>query len=230
MKLKAVITLQVTAREWIKPAKCLAPGTCIHSGCHRAGRAGRRRKNHADAYAGGPAPKAWWRQRVSSQASTIQNDSELHAVGLYAEISACMKILRSRETLNLCRFTQRYRRDTGKDLCPFVGLPPSHFHWRLAGSVRRDEAKGKLGLAACTLVGEPKVLLLDEPGVGVGPVSRRELWQMVHELAGGGIRCFMGTSYLDEAERCRDAADGRRLLYQGEPKALTTMAGVRFHE
>ncbi len=46
--------------------------------------------------------------------------------------------------------------------------------------------KQKLGLA-CTLVGEPKVLLLDEPGVGVDPISRRELWQMVHELAGEGM-------------------------------------------
>lgn len=46
--------------------------------------------------------------------------------------------------------------------------------------------KQKLGLA-CTLVGEPKVLLLDEPCVGVDPISRRELWQMVHELAGDGM-------------------------------------------
>ncbi len=45
----------------------------------------------------------------------------------------------------------------------------------------------KQNSAACTTVGEPKVLLLDEPGVGVDPISRRELWQMVHELAGEGM-------------------------------------------
>lgn len=90
--------------------------------------------------------------------------------------------------------------------------------------------KQKLGLA-CTLVGEPKVLLLDEPGVGVDPISRRELWQMVHELAGDGMLILWSTSYLDEAEQCRDVLlmNEGELLYQGEPKALTqTMAGRSF--
>lgn len=45
--------------------------------------------------------------------------------------------------------------------------------------------KQKLGLA-CTLIGSPQVLLLDEPGVGVDPISRRELWQMVHSPADDG--------------------------------------------
>ena len=90
--------------------------------------------------------------------------------------------------------------------------------------------KQKLGLA-CTLVGDPKVLLLDEPGVGVDPISRRELWQMVHELAGDGMLILWSTSYLDEAEQCRDVLlmNEGKLLYQGEPTALTqTMAGRGF--
>ena len=90
--------------------------------------------------------------------------------------------------------------------------------------------KQKLGLA-CTLVGDPKVLLLDEPGVGVDPISRRELWQMVHELAGDGMLILWSTSYLDEAEQCRDVLlmNEGKLLYQGEPTALTqTMAGRSF--
>jgi ABC-2 type transport system ATP-binding protein len=90
--------------------------------------------------------------------------------------------------------------------------------------------KQKLGLA-CTLVGEPKVLLLDEPGVGVDPISRRELWQMVHELAGDGMLILWSTSYLDEAEQCRDVLlmNEGELLYQGEPTTLTqTMAGRSF--
>jgi ABC-2 type transport system ATP-binding protein len=100
---------------------------------------------------------------------------------------------------------------------------------RLAGKLSGG-MKQKLGLA-CTLVGEPKVLLLDEPGVGVDPISRRELWQMVHELAGEGMLILWSTSYLDEAEQCRDVLlmNEGELLYQGEPKALTqTMAGRSF--
>lgn len=90
--------------------------------------------------------------------------------------------------------------------------------------------KQKLGLA-CTTVGQPKVLLLDEPGVGVDPISRRELWQMVHTLAGDGMLILWSTSYLDEAEQCRDVLlmNEGELLYQGEPRALTqTMAGRSF--
>ena len=88
-----------------------------------------------------------------------------------------------------------------------VHLPqPVH---RPAGgqALRRDEAK--LGLA-CTLVGRPKVLLLDEPGVGVIRF-RHELWQMVHELAGDGMLILWSTSYLDEGGTVPGrAADERR--------------------
>ena len=79
-----------------------------------------------------------------------------------------------------------------------------------------------------TLVGDPKVLLLDEPGVGVDPISRRELWQMVHELAGDGMLILWSTSYLDEAEQCRDVLlmNEGKLLYQGEPTALTQTIDV----
>jgi ABC-2 type transport system ATP-binding protein len=70
---------------------------------------------------------------------------------------------------------------------------------------------------------QPKVLLLDEPSVGVDPVSRRELWQMVHELAGEGMAVVWSTAYLDEAERCAAVLllnDGK-LEYAGPPASLT---------
>jgi ABC-2 type transport system ATP-binding protein len=97
---------------------------------------------------------------------------------------------------------------------------------RLAGKLSGG-MKQKLGLA-CTLLGQPKVLLLDEPGVGVDPISRRELWSMVHELADSGMLIIWSTSYLDEAERCRDVLllNQGALLYAGPPKDLTgRMAG-----
>ncbi len=62
--------------------------------------------------------------------------------------------------------------------------------------------KQKLGLA-CTLVRSPELLLLDEPTVGVDPLSRRELWEIVTRLvAEQGLTVLLSTAYLDEAERC----------------------------
>jgi ABC-2 type transport system ATP-binding protein len=84
------------------------------------------------------------------------------------------------------------------------------FEGRLAGKLSGG-MKQKLGLA-CALVRQPKLLLLDEPGVGVDPVSRRELWAMVKDLIGQGVGILWSTAYLDEAERC----DVVYLLHEGK--------------
>lgn len=83
--------------------------------------------------------------------------------------------------------------------------------------------KQKLGLA-CTLLRKPRFLLLDEPSVGVDPISRRELWRMVSELAKEGISILWSTAYLDEAEKCEEVLllNAGKLLYQGPPEALTS--------
>jgi len=67
---------------------------------------------------------------------------------------------------------------------------------RLSGGMKQ-----KLALA-CTLVHEPKILLLDEPTTGVDPVSRREFWKLLSEFLASGLTIVMATPYLDEAERC----------------------------
>jgi len=94
------------------------------------------------------------------------------------------------------------------ELLQFTGLGP--FRTRLAGRLSGG-MKQKLGLA-CTLVRPPEVLLLDEPSVGVDPVSRRELWQIVSRLAGEGMTVVWSTAYLDEAERCDEVV----VLHQGQ--------------
>ncbi len=97
----------------------------------------------------------------------------------------------------------------------------ARFQDRLAGKLSGG-MKQKLGLA-CALVKTPRLLLLDEPGVGVDPISRRELWAMVKELTGEGIGVLWSTAYLDEAERCETVTmlnDGK-LIYAGEPGGLT---------
>jgi len=73
-------------------------------------------------------------------------------------------------------------------------------------------------------MGRPDVLLLDEPSVGVDPVSRRELWKMVGELTGGGMAVVWSTAYLDEAERCEHVLllNSGRLEFAGKPGELTS--------
>src|SRR5439155_135196 len=80
----------------------------------------------------------------------------------------------------------------------------------------------KLALA-CTLVHEPKIILLDEPTTGVDPVSRREFWKLLSEFLSQGITILMATPYLDEAERCSRVA----LLHEGRLLALDTPGALR---
>jgi ABC-2 type transport system ATP-binding protein len=104
-------------------------------------------------------------------------------------------------------------------LLDFTRLEP--FTQRLAGKLSGG-MKQKLGLA-CALMSTPPVLLLDEPGVGVDPVSRRELWRMVNALADQGMAVVWSTAYLDEAERCASVLllDDGRIVYDGPPAQLT---------
>lgn len=159
----------------------------------------------------------------------LTQDSELHAIlgympqkfGLYEDLTVIENL-----TLyaDLRGVIGEERRKTFERLLKFTDL--TRFTERLAGKLSGG-MKQKLGLA-CTLVGEPKVLLLDEPGVGVDPISRRELWRMVHELADEGMLILWSTSYLDEAEQCREVLlmNEGKLLYSGAPQQLTQrMAG-----
>ncbi|GAN79168.1 ABC transporter [Acidocella aminolytica 101 = DSM 11237] len=115
------------------------------------------------------------------------------------------------------------------ELLHMTGLAP--FTSRLAGRLSGG-MKQKLGLA-CTLIRPPRLLLLDEPTVGVDPVSRRELWQIVdHLVRQAGMSVLLSTAYLDEAERCDEVLllhEGQ-LIGSGQPEAFTqTMAGRSFH-
>jgi ABC-2 type transport system ATP-binding protein len=113
-------------------------------------------------------------------------------------------------------------------LLEFTQLGP--FTERLAGRLSGG-MKQKLGLA-CALMARPRVLLLDEPGVGVDPVSRQDLWRMVRELTGEGIAVLWSTAYLDEAERCERVLllNQGRIAYDGPPHDLTrTLEGRSYH-
>ncbi len=142
--------------------------------------------------------------------------------GLYEDLTVI-------ENLNL--FIALNKKDKGKagmyeenvsvdTLLEFAGL--IDFKKRLAGNLSGG-MKQKLGLC-CTLITKPKILLLDEPSVGVDPVSRLELMEIVEKLVkDNNISVIWSTSYLDEAEKFEEVfllSDGEK-IYDGSPKDIT---------
>ena len=106
------------------------------------------------------------------------------------------------------------------ELLIFAGL--TDFTSRLAGRLSGGMKK-KLALA-CSLVHEPEVVMLDEPTLGVDPVSRREFWNLLGNLrTEKGMTIFVCTPYMDEAERCNHVG----LIYQGRLIALETPEGIK---
>jgi len=140
--------------------------------------------------------------------------------GLYEDLSVLenLDLYADLHGVSAAQRAQRYPR-----LFEMTALGP--FRSRLAGRLSGG-MKQKLGLA-CTLVRQPDLLILDEPTVGVDPLSRRELWQIVQSLVSDQqLTVLLSTSYLDEAERCSHAIilyEGR-VLAQGPPRETAQQA------
>jgi ABC-2 type transport system ATP-binding protein len=140
--------------------------------------------------------------------------------GLYEDLSV-------QENLDLYAdlhgVTAEERAERYPQLLEMTALGP--FTGRLAGRLSGG-MKQKLGLA-CTLVRAPELLLLDEPTVGVDPLSRRELWEIIfHLVSGQGLTVLLSTSYLDEAERCDTVVVLRegKVLARGHPRDVSALA------
>jgi ABC-2 type transport system ATP-binding protein len=105
-----------------------------------------------------------------------------------------------------------------EELLRLTALGP--FGKRRAGALSGG-MKQKLGLA-CSLLRAPRLLLLDEPTVGVDPISRRELWSIIKTMRAQGVSVLVSTAYLDEAELCDDIVllHHGRLLAQQAPAAF----------
>ncbi len=143
--------------------------------------------------------------------------------GLYEDLSV-------RENLDLyadlCGVTLAERKERYPQLMAMTALAP--FRKRLAGQLSGG-MKQKLGLA-CTLVRSPDLLLLDEPTVGVDPLSRRELWEIILQLVNEQqLTVVVSTSYLDEADRCAGAIvlHKGRILADGPPEEVRKLAEQR---
>lgn len=93
---------------------------------------------------------------------------------------------------------------------------------RLSGGQR-----SRVGLAVA-LLGDPDLLVLDEPTVGLDPVLRRDLWALFHRIAAGGTAVLVSSHVMDEAERCDQLLLMRegRMLAQGSPAAIKESVGA----
>jgi ABC-2 type transport system ATP-binding protein len=139
--------------------------------------------------------------------------------GLYEDLTV-------RENLDLYSdmhgVAEKERHDQYARLLAMTGLDP--FQKRLAGQLSGG-MKQKLGLA-CTLVRSPELLLLDEPTVGVDPLSRRELWQIIRQLTKEGLTVLLSSSDPDEAEGCDRVLvlNGGKSLIDAAPAEVSHLA------
>nr|WP_226857385.1 ATP-binding cassette domain-containing protein [Acidithiobacillus concretivorus] len=142
-----------------------------------------------------------------SQANAIQNQIGYmpQRFGLYEELSVQENLDLYADLQGLSREAARSRQ---QELLKLTALGP--FGARPSGALSGG-MKQKLGLA-CALLRAPPLLLLDEPTVGVDPIARRELWEIIQGLREKGLTVLMSTAYFDEAERC----DEILLLHQGK--------------
>jgi ABC-2 type transport system ATP-binding protein len=129
--------------------------------------------------------------------------SVMENLSFYADVYQVPQEERPQRIGRLLEFSQ---------LGPFTGRLAAN----LSGGMRQ-----KLGLA-CALIHTPEILFLDEPTCGVDPVSRRDLWKILYELAKQGMTIFMSTAYLDEAERCTRVGlmYGGRLMVCAPPDSI----------
>jgi len=166
---------------------------------------------HAD----GGSVRMLGKDPVANHAEITQSVGYLsQRFSLYGDLSIDENIAFFAEIHGLWRYEERRRR-----LLELTQLLP--FRTRLAERLSGG-MKQKLALA-CTLIHEPRVILLDEPTTGVDPVSRREFWKLLAEFLQQGITILVSTPYLDEAERCHRVA----LLHEGRQLALDTPDALR---
>ena len=133
--------------------------------------------------------------------------------GLYEDLTVAENLMLYADLHGVAHAARQQR---FRALMQMTGL--ASFTQRLAGRLSGG-MKQKLGLA-CTLLSQPKLLLLDEPSVGVDPVSRRELWSIIeHQVSCNGMTVLLSTAYMDEAERCSKVAvlDQGQLLDHNTP-------------
>ena len=150
-------------------------------------------------------------------------DTVRAAIGVTGQFSAVDKLLTGQENLLLMADLRHLDRAEGRrraaellerfDLAEAGGKPAATYS---GGMLRRLDL-------AMTLVGDPRIIFLDEPTAGLDPRSRRAMWQLIRELVAGGVTSFLTTQYLEEADELADRVallDHGRLVAEGTPEEL----------
>jgi len=160
--------------------------------------------------------------RVAGHDAATEAKAVRAAIGVTGQFAAVDELLTGQENLQLMADLHRVGAGSGKliagllerfDLAEAAGKLTSTY----SGGMRR-----KLDLAM-TLVGDPRIIFLDEPTTGLDPRSRRTMWGIVRDLVAGGVTVFLTTQYLEEADQLADriaVLDQGRLVAQGTPAEL----------
>lgn len=161
--------------------------------------------------------------RVAGYDVTAEAKAVRKAIGVTGQFAAVDELLTGRENLQLMVDLSPISAKDGKrvvaellerfELTEAAKRPVSAY----SGGMRR-----KLDLAM-TLVGDPRIIFLDEPTTGLDPRSRRTMWSTIRELVSEGVTVFLTTQYLEEADQLADRVavlDQGRLVAQGTPDEL----------
>jgi ABC-2 type transport system ATP-binding protein len=161
--------------------------------------------------------------RVNGCDVVCDPDGVRAAIGLTGQFSAVDNLLTGQENLILMADLHRLGRAEGRrraaglldrfDLADVAKKPAATY----SGGMRR-----RLDLAM-TLIGDPRLIFLDEPTTGLDPRARRDVWRIIRGLAAGGVTIFLTTQYLDEADHLADriaVLDHGKIVADGSPEQL----------
>jgi ABC-2 type transport system ATP-binding protein len=161
--------------------------------------------------------------RVAGHDVAREPDAVRAAIGVTGQFSAVDKLLTGAENMRLMADLHQLSRRDGRrraaDLLERFGLTEA------AGKPASSYSGGMLRRLdlAMTLVGDPRVIFLDEPTTGLDPRSRRDMWQVVRDLVAGGVTVLLTTQYLEEADELADriaVLDHGRIVAEGTAEEL----------
>jgi ABC-2 type transport system ATP-binding protein len=161
--------------------------------------------------------------RIAGYDLNREPDQVRAAIGVTGQFSAVDNLLTGEENLILMADLNHLDRAGGRRRAAAL-----LDRFGLAGAARKMAATYSGGMRrrldlAMTLVGEPRIIFLDEPTAGLDPRGRRDMWQIIRDLVAGGVTIFLTTQYLEEADQLADriaVLDHGRLVAQGTPAEL----------